>query len=516
MTIRTNRAANPVRTLSLLGLSLLAGCVGDPIPEEEDIPGGEDNTPTASVKKEPLNILLITADDLNCSTTPMFGCNVPDLMPNIERFAKEGMLFRKAHIVSGASQVSRGGIMTGLYPHNSGIDGFYQTTKNIPTVQETFLSNGYRIGIIGKVEHSTPKASIEWDMTIQGKELKQGRDPQVFYDKFREFVEQCQADGKPFFFMANSLDPHRPFAGSQDEISKMGKNRVYPNPERFYTPGEIERPGFLPDLPDIMLELSHYYNSVGRLDQTVGQVLKVLSDTEMESNTMVVFLSDNGMSMPFAKTNSYLHSTHTPLIIRYPGTTTPGSEDNVHFVNGIDLMPTFFEAAGIAIPSGLDGSSFFPLLSGKGQAGREYVFTEFTENSGRNREPIRAIQNQKYGYIYNVWSNGYRVFKSETTSGLTFNAMKAAAATSESISERVEFFKYRVCEEFYDYQADPDALVNLIDDPAYHNTIEQFRSMMENHLERTNDPVLAPFRNRYDKQFVKKYMDEQDAIVANR
>ena len=454
------------------------------------------------------NILLIVGDDLNCSTTPMFGCKVPDLMPNIERLAKEGMLFRRAHIVSGASQVSRGGIMTGLYPHNSGIDGFYHTDKEIPTVQETLRANGYHIGIICKVEHSTPKASIKWDMTIEGPASKQGRDPRVYYEHMTAFFKACKEQHKPFFFMANSIDPHRPFAGSQQE----GKNRNYPDPKRIYKPEEIEVPGFVPDLPDVRKEAAQYFSSVHRLDESVGEMLRALKESGLEDDTIVFFISDNGMSMPFSKTNCYLHSTHTPLIVKYPGVTQPGSEEDEHFVNGIDFMPTWFEAIGIPVPSSIDGKSFLPLLSGKKQSGREMIFTEFTENSGRAREPMRAVQDKKYGYIYNVWSNGKREFKSETTAGLTFNAMVAAGATDGAIQERVDLFRYRVKEEFFDYEKDPDALHNLIDDPAYKKEIDKYRKIMENHLAATNDPVLAPFRKRDDDAFVQNYMENQNAI----
>lgn len=462
------------------------------------------------------NILLIVADDLNCSTTPMFGCKVPDLMPNIENLSKEGMLFKRAHIVSGASQVSRGGIMTGLYPHNSGIDGFYHTDKDIPTFQETLQANNYRIGIAAKVSHSTPKATIEWDYTVDGQDIHQGRDPQVYYDSMTKFISDCKKEGKPFFFMANSIDPHRPFAGSLQEKQKMGTKRSYPDPERFYKPEEIEVPRFVPDLPEVRVEVAQYFSSVKRLDQTVGMVLKALKDTGMEDNTIVIFLSDNGMSLPFAKTCSYLHSTHTPLIVKYPGVTKPGSIDDTHFVNGIDFMPTILEAASIPVPDGLDGKSYLPLLGGKKQSNRDYIFTEFTENSGRTREPMRAVQNERYGYIYNVWSNGSYEFKSETTAGLTFTAMQNAATNDPAIKERVDMFVHRQPEEFYDYEKDPDALHNLINDPAYSKQIGKYRAMMEKHLEQTNDPVLQPFRNRNNAEFVNQYMQNQLAIVKKR
>lgn len=482
--------------------------------------GAACSAPTPGVAQEsgePLNIMFIVADDLNCSTTPMFGCKVPDLMPNIERLSREGMLFRRAHVVSAASQVSRGGIMTGLYPHNSGIDGFYHTDREeIPTVQETFRANGYRIGIICKLAHSTPKASIHWDMEIEGPAAHQGRDPQVYYDNVVKFIRQCQAEGKPFFFMANSIDPHRPFAGSEQERQKMGANHSYPDPGRIYRPEEIEVPGFVPDIPEVRREAAQYYSSVHRLDESVGAVLKALHDTGADQNTVIFFISDNGMSMPFSKTCSYLHSTHTPLIVRWPGVTKPGSEDDAHFVCGIDFMPTFFEIAGIPVPEGLDGRSFLPVLKGEQQSGREYVYTEFTENSGRMREPMRAVQNEKFGYIYNPWSNGVREFKSETMAGLTFNAMCAAAETDPEIRARVELFRHRVPEEFYDYENDPDAKHNLIDDPAYQEQIAHFRQLLEANMEKTNDPVLEPFRHRDDPAVVEEYMRQQGEIVKAR
>ena len=129
---------------------------------------------------------------------------------------------------------------------------------------------------------------------------------------------------------------------------------------------------------------------------------------------------------------------------------------------------------------------------------------------------MRGVQNEKYGYIYNPWSNGKRTFKSETMQGLTFNAMKAAGQSDPAIAERVDMFLHRVPEEFYDYEKDPDALHNLIDDPEYQDIIKEFRALMEKHLRATNDPVLVPFLNRYDKKVIGEYLTGQDQIVKDR
>lgn len=76
---------------------------------------------------------------------------------------------------------------------------------------------------------------------------------------------------------------------------------------------------------------------------------------------------------------------------------------------------------------------------------------------------MRCVQDAKFGYIVNLWSDGKRVYRSEAGSGRTLQAMVAAAEKDAEVAERVKFYQLRAPEEFYDLQADPDALHNLID-----------------------------------------------------
>jgi N-sulfoglucosamine sulfohydrolase len=312
--------------------------------------------------------------------------------------------------------------------------------------------------------------------------------------------------------MANSHDPHRPFHGSAQEQKKFAKVlKDIPAPSRVYKGDEIEVPGFLPELPDVRKEIAQYYSSVRRCDDTVGAVLRALRESDQAGNTLIMFLSDNGMALPFAKTNCYLHSTRTPWIAAWPGRIKPGTVDKQHFISGIDFMPTALDAVGTAIPGGMDGSSFLPVLLGKRQPERDNVFTQFHQTSGRNRYPIRCVQDHRFGYIFNPWSDGRRIFKNESQSGLTFNAMKAAAQKDNSVAARVKLFQYRVLEEFYDFKNDPDALHNLIDDPDYRKEIDRMRRDMLVFMRKTGDPALEAFKNRNSPEALKKFMAEQDA-----
>jgi N-sulfoglucosamine sulfohydrolase len=437
-----------------------------------------------------LNILLITADDMNYDSPGFTGCRVPDITPNLDRLAAEGMWFQHGHVTVAVCQPSRECIMTGRYPHHNGATGFYPVREGVPTLAELMKAAGYQLGILGKAIHLQPPSKFPWHFCRDMAELSEGRDPAKYYQFSTEFFQQAKEAGQPFFLMANSHDPHRPYAGSE------GKGKLtYPSPSRIYTPEEIVMPSFLPDLPNIRKEMAQYFSSVHRCDQSIGEVLRALKESGQADNTLVMFVSDNGIAMPFAKSNCYLTSTRTPWLVRWPGKVKPGMVEREHFISGIDFMPTILEATGVAIPADTDGRSFLPVLTGEKQAGRDHVFTCYNEAFGNKAYPMRCMQDKRFGYIFNAWSDGKKSYSTEGMSGLSFKAMQQAAADNKAIADRVEMLVHRTPEEFYDFAADPSALHNLIGDPASQEQIKKMRASMLEWMQQNKDPLLSPFRN---------------------
>jgi N-sulfoglucosamine sulfohydrolase len=445
--------------------------------------------PTPSETPRSLNVLLLTADDLHCESVGAFGGKVPDLTPYLDRLASEGMRFFRAHVNVSICQPSRGVLGTGRYGHRSGILGFMHTSREIPTIMETLREAGYRTGVLGKVGHSTPKADYRWDFVHDRRELGAGRDPKKYYDYSREFFAECRKERKPFYFMVNSHDPHRPFHVPGRPIAGAVE------PSKVYGPDDVPVPGFVPDLPGVRQELSHYLNSVRRCDDTFGKVLQALDEAGYGDTTVVMFLSDNGIAIPFAKCNAYLASTRTPWIVRWPGVTKPGAVDRTHFISGIDFYPTILDALGVKTPEGLDGSSFVPLLRGGTQSGRDRVFTQIDQKAGGDAVPMRCVQTARFGYIFNPWSDGTHYYRNNNE-GLTMRAMNEAAATDPSIAERVRMFRYRALEELYDLERDPDCLRNLIEDEPYREEAERLRDELRDWMRRTEDPLLPAFEKR--------------------
>jgi N-sulfoglucosamine sulfohydrolase len=109
---------------------------------------------------------------------------------------------------------------------------------------------------------------------------------------------------------------------------------------------------------------------------------------------------------------------------------------------------------------------------------------------------MRAVQRRSFGYIFNLWAGKTDPMRMDSTSGLTFSAMQAAAVKDPEIASRVRLFEYRVPEEFYDLKEDSGALNNLIAHPDYQTEIEEMRRVLEKRMETTNDPLLIPFQGR--------------------
>ena len=450
----------------------------------------------AAGSKDNLNVLLFTADDLGRDSLGCFGGKVPDLTPNLDAFAAEGMRFENAHVTVAICQPSRGVLGTGRYGHNSGIMGFMHTDRDIPTVMQTLKDAGYLTGVLGKVGHSTPHADYKWDFVHDQNELGNGRDPDIYYGYCREFFTKCRRQGKPFYFMVNSHDPHRPYhiAGKPVKGAK--------EPSKTYEPTDVAVPGFVPDLLGVRTELSYYQNSTRRLDDTFGRTMQALKESGFARNTLVMFLSDNGIAIPFAKCNAYLASTHTPWIVRWPGVAKEGVFEKAHFISGIDFFPTVLDAVGLPVPSELDGSSFVPLLKGEKQAGRDKVFTQIDMKAGGDAVPMRCVQDKSFGYIFSPWADG-KFWYRNNNEGLTMQAMVEAAETDPAIAQRVRMYRYCAAEELYDLRKDPDCIHNLAGKADFEQELDSRRRQLHDWMVRTGDPLLPVFENRNSPEKLK-------------
>ncbi len=470
-----------------------------------------------AVAAEPLNVLIITVDDMSADSLGAFGCEVAGTSPNIDRLAAQGMRFDFAHVQVANCMPSRNVLFSGLYPHNNRVEGFFQVRDpDYPVMTDLMKKAGYFTAIRGKVGHSTPYSPYAWDLVLD--RLPNGapahnKDAASYKVSTEQGVRAANAAGKPFCLVINVSDPHKPFYAE----GRGGRTVDDPHvPSRVFVPDEVPVPGFLFDDPVVRKELAHYYSSVRRADDCVGAVLEALEASGESDRTVVVFLSDHGMPLPFAKTQLYHHSTRTPLVVLWPGITHPGSVDRRHMVSAVDFLPTLLDVVGIEQPKGLDGRSFEPLLRSEAQEDRTMVFKEYNENAGGARRPMRAVQTRQYLYIFNPWSNGERTMRTATQGTSTYRRMKELAGADPAVARRLELFDHRVAEELYDVESDPDCLTNLVDDPVCAKQLAELRDALESWMAHTADPMLEVFRQRDDPTAREAYMHRVERESAER
>jgi N-sulfoglucosamine sulfohydrolase len=461
-----------------------------------------------------LNVLVITTDDMSCDSVGVYGCKLKDTTPQMDRLAGQSLRFNYAYVQVGNCMPSRNVMFSGRYPHNNRVEGFYMIKDpGYPVMADLMKAAGYYTGIRHKVAHSTPYSPYPaWDVVLDtqpdGTQLHQ-KNPESYYLSAQRGIAEAKKAGKPFCLNLNISDPHKPFYG---EDGRLDVNK----PSRVFTAAEVPVPGFLPDDPAVRAELALYYSSVRRGDDSLGGILRALRESGEDERTVIFFLSDHGMPLPFAKTQLYFHSTRTPWMVRWPGVTKPGTVDDRHLVSGVDLLPTLLDVVGLPHPAGMDGRSFAPILRGEPQTGRDFIVAEYNENSGGNRHPMRTIITKDYGYLFNPWSNGTRVMATATRGTNTFRRMQVLAKTDPKVAARLDLFEHRVPEELYHYATDPDALSNLIASPAHQAERTRLIGLLDAWMVKTRDPMLEVVRHRDDPAVREAYQKSVEQEAEDR
>ncbi|HUR52545.1 MAG TPA: sulfatase [Gemmataceae bacterium] len=428
------------------------------------------------------NLLIITADDMNADSGGWMG-NKLGATPNLDAFAKTAHRFVNSHVTVPICQPGREALMTGRVPHRSGGLGFNPIRRDVPTLVEVMRDAGYYAAAIAKTAHMAPADKFPWHAT-GAQEL--GKHPTKFAERFRQLLEAAATEKKPFFINANICDPHRPFVGG---TAKKKQNDTPLDGARVYKPEEVAVPAFLEDLPRVREEVAQYYSSVSRFDRAFGLITSELKAAGRGADTVVVFMSDHGMSFPFSKATVYRNGTWSPVLVRIPGLTEP--QERPEFVSSVDVMPSVLELLGVRAPAGMDGRSWVPLLKGDRQPDRDFVVTHVNTVSSGKSFAQRCARTRDRALLFHAWAGGPEKFRVEAMSGLSFAAMSASA--DAKIAARVKQLVEGEPLMLFDTAADPGERKNLINDPKYAGDVTDLGKKLLAHMKRTDDPQTKAF-----------------------
>ncbi|MBS1815061.1 MAG: sulfatase-like hydrolase/transferase [Acidobacteria bacterium] len=437
-----------------------------PHPRKHSFP----SPPTKPDGEKMPNILWICTDQQRFDTIQ--GLSNPLIKtPNLQKFMAESVTFTNTFVQCPICSPSRASFLTGRYPHVTGLRAngqkIRETERLVPRILADFE---YNCGLAGKLHLSPcfggrnesriddgyslfwwshdvsdqwpgqnqwynwldkngvkipppPKHSEVWGMPIS----PQYTQTAWCSDMAIQFMRQ-QRLFNPWLMSVNIFQPHHPFWPTEEYLSHYDPAKM---PAPAYKQGELDnKPKFQRDdnkgaYGGVAVSFAKtsdeehrkitaaYYAMIEQVDTEVGRMLKTLEETGQADDTIVIFMSDHGEML--GDHGMYLKGpyfydclTRVPLIIRWPKKFKAGLKVDA-LVEMIDLAPTLIHAAGLPIPSGMQGQSLMPLLTGETTEHRDSTFTEyFDANALYNPPPICAsVRTKKWKLsLYNNLNTG--------------------------------------------------------------------------------------------------------------
>ncbi|GIT38099.1 MAG: hypothetical protein Ct9H300mP7_0200 [Verrucomicrobiota bacterium] len=167
----------------------------------QSFPGQHHLAQQVAPEKRP-NIVMIVADDMNWDTPGCLGGAGPDITPNIDRLASEGIRFEHAYVNIAVCTPSRSVMLTGLYSHNNGAEGFQRINPGTPTLPAILSEEGYLCGGDWEAAEAAGCFSLVSQLSLAGNgdENRWGRDPEVYRRFAKSFFLNGQSGTAAVFF----------------------------------------------------------------------------------------------------------------------------------------------------------------------------------------------------------------------------------------------------------------------------------------------------------------------------
>lgn len=499
-----------------------------------------------------LNILFCFADDwgryASCYSKLESGPSLNQVVktPNIDRIAREGVMFRNAFVPAPSCTPCRSALLTGRYWWNTDRGAILQGAvwnTDIPSFPLLLHDAGYHIGKSYKVWSPGTAA----DAPFGGQKFayeKAGRMPNNFseeasrmmsnglsvaeargkiLDQVRGNFDAFLADrtaGQPWLYWFGPTTTHRTW------IKGSGKKLWDIEPESLK--GKLSK--FLPDVPEVREDVADYLGEAQAYDAYIGVLLQRLEAAGELDRTIVVISGDHGMpGVPGGKCNLYSFGTAVALVARVPG--GKGGRVVDDFVNLMDLAPTFMEVGGVKIPAEVSGRSLLPQFtstnSGQIDPTRDYAVTGRERHVGAAREgnlpyPMRAIHTKNFVYVRNFapdrWPMGaaYAVTATsepsvrelENNTRIAFPDMDASPTKAWLVAHRSaadgkpfydRAFAKRPGEELYDLRSDPEQVKNLANEPSFLVEKNAMGRRLMKVLTDTRDPRVTGDGLKFDR-----------------
>jgi len=446
------------------------------------------------------NILILMSDNQSWNHVGCYGDKLVST-PNIDKVAKEGIIFTNAFCAAPSCSPSRAAMLTGqdiwrLKEAANLWSGF----PKVKVYSQLMEASGYTVGVEGKAWGPGNSNTNGWKQNPGGEK----------FESFQEFHDTSEKN-KPWMYWFSSRNPHRPYNSDSLKTSKIDI-------------ANIEVPPYLPNNEKARKDIADYYHEIESFDKEVASFLDLVSKTGQLENTIIIICSDNGWQMPRGLANLYDFGTKIPLIISWPDH-FKGNRVITDFVSLNDIAPTLLELASIDIPKEMTALSMVDLLfsdkSGRIDSNRNVVYTARERHAFVRRGgigyPARAIRTDNFLYIRNYTPNRWPAGDPPLFGDVDAHMMHYSSPTKMFMLEHKKkseikplfelAFGKRPKEELFDLVKDPFQLNNVANVAAYRETQVLLSKQLTDYLIATEDPRETKIAFDWDAQ---KYYKDRD------
>jgi arylsulfatase A-like enzyme len=419
------------------------------------------------------NIIIIMADDLDSKQLSCYGGRNL-ITKNIDALAKDGMKFNQMIASETMCVPTRASLFTGLYPMRHGSFQNHKSVYNdsMKSVCHYLGNQGYTVALTGK-NHSTKPESVFPFKILKGFEPNCVAPTDDYeLDDVKNFI--TQKNQKPYCLFIMSINPHAPWT--------MG------DPSEFNANKLILPPHWV-DTKEVRVEFTKYLAEIRRLDNQVGDVVKLLKETGQDKNTIVMFLGEQGPQFPGGKWTLYDNGQRSSMIVKWPGKVKPNTQTEA-IAQYEDITPTLVAIAGGKPVNGLDGKSFLPVLLGKSNTGRDYAYGIHNNIPEGPPYPVRGIRDAKYKLLLNLTPDkNYHIkyMMNPNKKESYWMGWLNVAETSADAKFLTDRIVKKPAVEFYDLQKDPYELKNLASDVSYKKKIENYTAKLQQWMKQQGD-----------------------------
>ncbi len=418
------------------------------------------------------NILWVLAEDISTN----LGCYGEPLVqtPNLDRFARQGARYTHAFTTAPVCSAARSALATGMYQTTIGAHQ-HRTFDKKPLPPPVRHINEY----LREAGYYTVLAAPPPGMKSS---LGQGNgawgSPKTDYN----FLIDKPFDGsnwtnrpkdKPFFAQLTIQESHK---GQGWPLGRQHTPKV--------DPAKLKLPPYWPDHPVARDEYANYLEAIQLMDRYFGEVMDRLEKEGVADNTMVVFLGDNGACTFRSKQFLYDPGIQVPFLVRWPGKVGEGVvRDN--FVEHIDLTAATLAAAGVPVPSYMQGRDFLAPNA----TPRQHIFAA-RDRCDTASERIRCVRDRQFKYIRNfmpgipyMQSNPYK-----EREYATWNLLKQLKQEGKLTPVQALFTaESKPVEELFDLSADPHEVKNLAAQSQHQQRLIAMRKLVDDWVFTTND-----------------------------